>query len=408
MAALVAAVVQRFRQADGSKAARAGSWRRRSCGGDGRRTVSLAIALALASIACTGRQGPVSPSVTGGPGSVNNSPAPSPLPSCVKLTISGTEETNLSRPGPMPVSFQTIQVGGRTDSIIVDRAGHRVFVLDGIRDSIAVVDAATLRVVTRIPVSRSYGAAGMAQDTTTGLLYVVSTKGMVSVVDPAARVVRKARFALPKTLVNVYASAVGGSKLWVADSKAGLLILDLATLQVVGRIDVRGPIDIALDPWGSQAFVTSASRLWVIDTITNQPVRCLKTGGWLAFNPTRNLLYLALMKSDKGAALRVIDAGSMALVAIVRGGIVPVDVEVDPKAGRVYVVDAGAYNIEAVDPAAGLVWIVDAHSNRLLRTLAIGISPMAAALSGDGRVLFIATAPGSLSRLILPRRTAGP
>jgi DNA-binding beta-propeller fold protein YncE len=82
-----------------------------------------------------------------------------------------------------------------------------------------------------------------------------------------------------------------------------------------------------------------------------------------------------------------------------------VDVEVNPKAGRVYVVDAGAYNIETADPDAGLVWVVDARSNRLIRTFAIGISPTAAALSTDGRVLFIASSPGSLSRLTLSRRS---
>lgn len=53
----------------------------------------------------------------------------------------------------------------------------------------------------------------------------------------------------------------------------------------------------------------------------------------------------------------------------------------DPKAGRVYVVDAGAYNIETAETAAGLVWVVDARSNRLIRTFAIGISPTRRPLS---------------------------
>lgn len=121
---------------------------------------------------------------------------------------------------------------------------------------------------------------------------------MVSVIDPAgARLVREVRFEPLETVGDVYVPAVTGGKLWVADSEAGLLVLDLETLQVVARVGSwpRGypRVDLVVDPSRPLVYVSSADRLAVISTATNQVVRCLKAAGYLGLDPERNMLYLA-------------------------------------------------------------------------------------------------------------------
>lgn len=370
---------------------------------------ALLVVLAFAGAACVGGQGSSAPSGPSRPGSAATSPAGSgPFPACVKPASTGAT-VNESSHRSVALSLTTRRVVGRGfNSVVVDPAGDRVLVMDDVRGSIAIVDGASLRVAARITVGRSRGAAGLALDPTTGLVYVVRASGMVSVINPeAASVVREARFEPLETVGDVYAAAVAGGKLWVAHSEAGLLVLDLETLQVVPGVgswpEDYPPVDLVVDPSRPLVYVSSADRLAVISTATNQVVRCLRTGGRLGLDPERNMLYVASTDSDSGALLRVIDGVSMDVVATVRGGLVPVDVEVDPRAGRVYVVDAGAYNAETVDADAGLVWVVDTRSNRLRRTLAIGISPTAATLSAKPSAMFVTTYDGTLSRLPLPQ-----
>lgn len=365
------------------------------------RRTAWVLVLALAAASCVGGQGSTVPSGSGRP----VSPAPPaatsiPLPTCAKPTTTAATAGDRSRPMPVPTSGPTRRVASRIDSLIADPATDRVLVMDGVRGSIAVVDGASLRVVDRIPVGRSKGIAGLAPDPTTGLVYVVRNSEIVSVLDPArARVLREARFGPVGNVVDITSTAVAGGKLWIAAGENGLLVVDLQTLQLVGRIGRwpgGSPQDIVVDPSGALVYVTSGQVLAAITTDTIEPVRCLKITGYPGLDPERNLLYLATPKSDAGAVLRVMDLDSMDVVATIRNGLVPVDVELDPRRDVVYVVDQGAYNIETVDPDAGLLWVVDARTNRLVRTLAIGISPSAAVLT-DGAVL-VATHTGTLSR----------
>jgi len=376
--------------------------------------IALSAVFALVASGCVGGgRSPASPTPTGVPGSTGTAPSSTPIyPACVKLTTADGTGSGRDRSSPVPVPLETAKVGPPGYSghgvITAGPAARRVLVTVGPRPSIAIVDGASLRVVARVRVGGA-SIGGLAQDPRTGLVYVVGTNGVASVVDPSrARMVREVRFAPPRTVGDVVDAAIGGGKLWVAAD--ALLVLDLRTLQVVDRIGrwrfgSLPPIGVIVDPSRPLVYVTSALRLAVISTATNEVLRCVKTWGYLALDPERDLLYLATATRDHSAVLRVIDASSMKLVATVRGGLVPVDVELDPIARLVYVVDQGAYNIEpgAVQPNAGLVWVVDARTNRLVRTLSIGMSPTGGALSADGRSLFLADpGAGGVSRIAVP------
>lgn len=264
---------------------------------------------------------------------------------------------------------------------------------------LTVLDGSAMRVVADVAIPN---AGAVALDDRRGIVYVASSGGAIWTIDPRTnRVLEKSRFSSNVRYVSNLAVEPATGRLYVQTQPIGLWILDASTFRPLATLPIYG--EVAFDPSKSRAFVSAPGRVRVIDTATSRIVAARPIGGAaVAVDPRRNRVYFAIED-----VLRIVDAARMRRIATVRNGVAALDIAIDPAAGRIYVVDPGALNNESTDPDAGLVWVVNTRTNRLVRTLAIGISPgigsVAAAFDARAGALYmIDQNAGTVSRLSLP------
>lgn len=324
-------------------------------------------------------------------------PAPSTTPT--SPVTSPPASTTPPVPGAVRVRLTTTKLGAWPNSIALDRRTDRVYVVLG-SGTFTVLDGTTMRVVTEVATPN---ASAVALDDRRGVVYVASNGGVIWTIDPRTnRVLRKSRFSSSVRYVSNLAVEPATGRLYVQTQPIGLWILDPSTFRPLATLPIYGRV--AFDPSRSKAYVTKPGRVRVIDTATNRIVAVRPIGGAaVAVDPRKNTLYFAIED-----VLRVADGAKMRRIATIRNGVLAIEIAIDPAAQRVYVIDQGARNNDSVDPDAGLVWVVNTRTNKLVQTLAVGISPGSFGSTGaafdprTGALYMIDMNAGTVSRLGLP------
>jgi YVTN family beta-propeller protein len=234
-------------------------------------------------------------------------------------------------------------VAGRSVAATVSPGGQYIYLAhNGIADDergtwVSVISDAGITVAL-LPVDAH--ATGMALSPDGGRLYVASSKhnsylDIISVIDTGTYKVDDL-IAVPSSPDTITATP-DGSRLVVTHYDTNMVsIIELATRDVAPvRLD-DAPIDVAISPDGTVAYVTNLHSLTVVDVATRA-------------------------------------AESLTI------GDLPRRVQIGGDGKRTYVTDFGH----------GTIWVLDARDNSVVSTVDTGAHPEAVALSADGEFLYV-------------------
>jgi YVTN family beta-propeller protein len=273
---------------------------------------------------------------------------------------------------------------------------------------------------------------------------------------------RSAPLAHPQAAAPAPAVA-GGPLVWVSNEGSGdLAVIDAATDEVVGRVHVgkrpRG-VRLAADarlvfaavsgsPRGrtglSPAFTPAADRgadgIAVIDTAARRVIRVLPSGRDPASFDLVPGTRLLVVSNEETASASIVDVGMARIVATIPVGEGPEGVTASPDGRLVAVASEAEHRVDFLDPAASralgfvptcdrprtvvftpdgalafapceegaAIAVIDARALKPLGEIALppGSRPMGAALSHDGRRLFVSNgSAGTVSVIDVASRT---
>lgn len=175
-----------------------------------------------------------------------------------------------------------------------------------------------------------------------------------------------------------------------------VFMLDTRSGAVVGaRRMLMTPALVAVDATADQAFVTTDSPFVdVLDARSGALVRTAvlrASGGPLAVDGRSGRIFVL---ASGGASVVMLDRQSGLVLRTIPVGQFPVAVALDPRRGRAYVVSRdSASSFNPTD--TGSVSVIDARSGVVLRTIPVGVDPVAVAVDPESGRVFVATRGGA-------------
>jgi YVTN family beta-propeller protein/cysteine-rich repeat protein len=277
-----------------------------------------------------------------------------------------------------------------------------VFTPDGTRayvggDQITVIDTATHTVVGNIPVT-AYTAVALTSDGAFGYL---SSSGALSVFDAPTNTISTTITASP---VGAVAVAPDGDFGYAAAD--GLVVLDTATHDVVGRIPDAGGAGIAVGPDGNFVYVSGCGPgVCVVDSAARAVVGSVAVGGFpssIAVSPDGAFVYVG---DGFYGGVTVINAASRTVAATI--SVSASDVAMAPDGSVVYI-PGFKFNgiLSLIGTAAGRV----TDEIELAPRAGPGTYPANIALTPDGAFAYVTaytdpSGSGSLSIVSTARQT---
>lgn len=271
------------------------------------------------------------------------------------------------------------------------RAEELAYVTSAARDSVAVIDASVDAMVDEIPLG--VGRDGLAASPDGSRLYAVDdVTGTLAVIDVGRGAVER-RFPLGRDPRQLVVGA-GGRFAFVAGQSLRRLDLQTGALRAIVD-DGSYAYDLVLSRDGSRLFVAmlrfgdDTPGLIVVDAATTG---VLTSGGLgffaraVALSPDESRVYLlGSNRGQAGTRVQILDASSMRLLnAVHLGGYeVPSDALVTADGATLYV---------SLLTTRGALLALDASTGRLRRRIDTGFYPQRLALSADGRRLYVTSA----------------
>ncbi|MGW3041744.1 IPT/TIG domain-containing protein [Kitasatospora sp. NPDC001159] len=183
-----------------------------------------------------------------------------------------------------------------------------------------------------------------------------------------------------------------GTQAYVANNSDNTVsVIDTATLAVTGITGLNGPLGVAITPNGAKALVTNNGNntLAFIDTATstvstfsdpsfNSPFE-------VAVNPAGTRAYVA---NHGGSTVTVIDLTTAMpnVIATPAVGTQPNGVAVNPNGAQVYVTNTGSNNVTVLDPNGVVLGTTTAGT--------VGAGPIGVAFNPAGTVAYVANNGG--------------
>jgi len=202
--------------------------------------------------------------------------------------------------------------------------------------------------------------------------------------------------------MGVTPSAIAGDarteRAFVVDPGSNtVFMLDTRSGAVVGaRSMLVTPASVTVDATDDQAFVTTIDSPFVdvLDARSGALVRILvarASGGPLAVDGKSGHVFVL---DSGGASVAMVDGRSGLVLRTILVGRFPVAVALDARRGRVYVVSRdSASSFNPTD--TGSVSVIDTRTGGLLRTIPVGVDPVAVAVDADSGRVFVATRGGA-------------
>lgn len=278
---------------------------------------------------------------------------------------------------------------GRPVDLVVSPDGRSVFIKDN--RGIVVLDAAGWTLRQELGFPRGGGSMhGIALSPDGSRLYATNSDNLLceGAVDANGRVAWKRQIEIPgpggkgaSYPCGIALSPDGSTACVALSCNNSLGVVDLAAGKLLREIPVGiAPLDVALSPDGKQAFVS------------NWGGRRPKEG-----EPTAPSAGTPVLIDSRGVAA----SGTVSFVDLEAGretgqaatGLHPGDVELDSRAGRLYVANANSDTITVIDARTRRV--LDMISTRPDGRMGFGSAPNALALSPDGRTLYAANGGGN-------------
>lgn len=307
----------------------------------------------------------------------------------------------LSAPAQAAPTVTTVDVAAFASSGSLSPDGSRLYVATWSNVDVAVIDPATMTVLSRYPgeVNSRTGDVVVSPDGAT--LYVSSREnGRVLVMSAATG-------AITATItVGAVPSALklsdDGSRLYVGNSSGAtsVSVIDTATRTVVATVPTPGPaFQLELSPDGSQLYVPSLTGgvVRVISTVTNtvSATYSLPAGArpWgVAATPDGATLYVTSFDSTVSSVF-ALNTTTGVVGATIPVGTSPRHAVVSADGSRVFVANSGSSNASVVTTA----------NNTVQTTVASGgTGPWGAIASGSSSMFFVVHfGDGVVSKIVL-------
>ena len=248
-------------------------------------------------------------------------------------------------------------------------------------NAVAVLDTATNRVLTKIPIPT--GPHGLVV-TPDGRTVYASSDGdsKVSVIDTATDKVTNT-IEVGKMPHGLAITPNGKQVLVSVFGASTVAFIDTASNQIMGQVPVPNPHNIAISPDGSTAYVAAqvpnALGLTVIDVnkrtqTANVPLA--KTPRALNFSPDGKLLYFTLAGVD---SVQVLDPTSNKILTQIPVGASPHHPLFTKDGKEALIVSQGPGELDVVNPA----------TNAVAATVKVGMMPHWIALTPNGQTAYV-------------------
>lgn len=222
-----------------------------------------------------------------------------------------------------PATVNNIAVGSSPQGVGVNPSTNRVYVANGLADSVSVIDGATELVVATIGVGDQ--PVGVAVNPTTQRIYVANTSSdSVSVIDGETNTVT-ATIAVGDQPLGVAVNR-NTNRVYVSNlASHNVSVIDGATATVVATIPVgSNPYGVAVNEVTNRVYVANfgSDTVSVIDGADNTELATIPTAHWptgVGVNAITNRIYVSSWILQ--APLNVIEGATNSVIAtIVPGG----------------------------------------------------------------------------------------
>jgi len=287
-------------------------------------------------------------------------------------------------------ALYTATLNGTPAALAVDGRTGRIFVTVTRGAGGAVLDEDTGATLA----GQAIPASALAVDERAGTIIAAGPAG-VNMLDAASgRYLR----TIP---MGITPSAVAGDerteRAFIVDPGSNtVFMLDTRSGAVVGaRSMLVTPASVTVDVTTDQAFVTTDSPFVdVLDARSGALVRTLvvrASGGPLAVDGRSGHVFVL---DSGGASVAMLDRQSGLVLRTIPVGQFPLAVALDARRGRVYVVSRdSASSFNPTD--TGSVSVIDTRMGAVLRTIPVGVDPVAVAVDVDSGRVFVVTRGGA-------------
>jgi YVTN family beta-propeller protein len=290
------------------------------------------------------------------------------------------------------VALYTTTLNGTPAALAVDGRTGRVFVTvaRGPGAGGAVLDEATGAMLD----GQAIPASALAVDERAGTVIASGPAGVTMLDAANGRYLRTIPTGVTPSAVAVDTRT---DRAFVVDEGSNaVFMLDTRSGAVVGaRRMLMTPALVAVDATTDQAFVTTDSPFVdVLDTHSGALVRTAvlrASGGPLLVDGGSGHIFVL---APGGASVTMLDRRSGLVLRTIPVGQFPVAIALDPRRGRVYV--ASRDSASSFNPTnTGSLSVIDARSGAVLRTIPVGVDPMAVAVDPESGRVFVATRGGA-------------
>ena len=288
------------------------------------------------------------------------------------------------------LALYTKTLNGTPAALAVDGRTGRVFVTATRGAAGAMLDEATGVTLSVIPIP----ASALAVDERAGTVVAIGVGGVSLLNAASSRYLHTVPVDAAADTVAV--DARSGHAFVVDPGSNAARMFDTRTGAVVGaRSMLMTPALVAVDATAGQAFVTTDSPFVdVLDARSGALVRTLvarASGGPLAVDGRSGHVFVL---DSGGASVAMLDRRSGLVLRTIPVGQFPVAVALDARRGRAYVVSRdSASSFNPTD--TGSVSVIDTPTGGVLRTIPVGVDPVAVAVDVDSGRVFVATRGGA-------------
>ncbi|WP_339540375.1 YncE family protein [Pseudomonas sp. RA_5y_Pfl1_P24] len=285
---------------------------------------------------------------------------------------------------PKPAAIvETIAVPGDPNSLVMNRAGTRLYVTSATTGSITVLGTQPLRVIQTLTGLGSPIRIVISPDDSR--VYVsdnsVATGTPINVIETLNNTVVKTITGL--ITVNGMARNSTGTRLYVADhGDSKLVAFDTSTYQRVSETPVHGPKDVVIAPDNTRAHVATDSHGWaIVDLASNNVTAYIGIAAGpptaIAYSPRYPNLYITHRESGKVTVGNALIPDVSKEISNLEG---PWTIAFNRLSEMAYISETDGRRIS----------IIDTRLNRITGTIEGFDKPRGMVVAPDGRNLYVA------------------
>ncbi len=283
-------------------------------------------------------------------------------------------------------------IGGmkKVGGVAVNEATNRVYVVTRERSdgTVTVIDGKTNQIIAAVPVG--FTPVTVDVNPNTNLVYVSTSfldvlENFITVIDGATNeVISILEFETGISGAGTHINTAT-NRIYIADNLQFIYTLDGDTNQTITTIEIDDPFNIiGVNPATNRIFVLNLANgnILVIDGFTNKTIEEFTIEADIrsvAINHISNQIYIASNHPDNN--IIVVDGSTYKVVGVIEViGATLEEIEVNPVANFIYVINTPSDSVSIIDASAG----------KVVETVGIGFVPLYAGVNKSSNKVYIA------------------